>query len=149
MPEQTQDRRDRCLKNLARLATVVDPKLLYPLKHRGEESQAHMMTLIRSRQALVSCRTQLVNHVPKEERSQVLRGSLAQVPRKELPQQSGREHIAEALMPALEPILEQRDRLAYPAHPRLRSPVGGDLQGELPRNRAPAPGRGDWTAYGA
>jgi transposase len=47
-------------ENLARL----DPKLLYPLKHRGEDSQAHM-ALIRSRQALVDCRTQLVNHVPK------------------------------------------------------------------------------------
>jgi hypothetical protein len=40
----------------------MDPKLLYPLKHRGEECQAHM-TIIRSRQALVGCRTQLVNHV--------------------------------------------------------------------------------------
>src|SRR5688572_27681785 len=48
-------------ENLARLARL-DPKLLYPLKHRGEESQAHM-ALIRSRQALVSCRTQLVNRV--------------------------------------------------------------------------------------
>jgi Transposase len=51
-------------ENLARLARV-DPKLLYPLKHRGEESQAHM-AIIRSREALVGCRTQLVNHVPKE-----------------------------------------------------------------------------------
>src|SRR5919108_964678 len=54
-------------ETLARLARV-DPKLLYPLKHRGEKSQAHM-ALIRSRQALVSCRTQLVNHVPKEHSS--------------------------------------------------------------------------------
>src|ERR671921_496459 len=46
-------------ENLARLARV-DPKLLYPLKHRGEDSQAHM-ALIRSREALVGCRTQLVN----------------------------------------------------------------------------------------
>lgn len=38
-------------ENLARLARV-DPKLLYPLKHRDEESQAHM-AIIRSRQALV------------------------------------------------------------------------------------------------
>src|SRR5215210_8609757 len=45
-------------ENLARL----DPKLLYPLKHRGEDSQAHV-AIIRSRQALVGCRTQLVNHV--------------------------------------------------------------------------------------
>jgi transposase len=42
-------------KNLARLARL-DPKLLYPLKHRAEESQAHL-ALIRSREALVSCRT--------------------------------------------------------------------------------------------
>ena len=48
-------------ENLARLARV-DPKLLYPLRHRGEDSQAHM-ALIRSREALVSARTQLVNHV--------------------------------------------------------------------------------------
>jgi transposase len=48
-------------ENLARLARV-DPKLLYPLKHRGEHSQAHL-AIIRSREALVGCRTQLVNHV--------------------------------------------------------------------------------------
>ena len=54
-------------ENLARLARL-DPKLLYPLKHRGEESQAHM-AIIRSRQALVGARTQLVNHVPKERSS--------------------------------------------------------------------------------
>jgi transposase len=48
-------------ENLARLARV-DPKLLYPLKHRSEDSQAHM-ALIRSRDVLVSARTQLVNHV--------------------------------------------------------------------------------------
>ena len=50
-------------ENLARLARV-DPKLLYPLKHRSEDSQAHL-AIIRSRQALIGCRTQLVNHVPK------------------------------------------------------------------------------------
>jgi transposase len=48
-------------ENLARLARL-DPRLLYPLKHRGEDAQAHM-ALIRSREALVDCRTQLVNHV--------------------------------------------------------------------------------------
>ena len=47
-------------ENLARLVRV-DPKLLYPLKHRGEASQAHL-ALIRSREALVGSRTQLVNH---------------------------------------------------------------------------------------
>ena len=54
-------------ENLARLARV-DPRLLYPLKHRGEVSQAHT-AIIRSRQALVDCRTQLVNHLPKERSS--------------------------------------------------------------------------------
>jgi Transposase len=48
-------------ENLARLARL-DPKLLYPVAHRGEDSQAHV-AIIRSRQALVGCRTQLVNHV--------------------------------------------------------------------------------------
>jgi len=51
-------------ENLARLARL-DPKLLYPLKHRGQECQAHM-AIVRSREALVNTRTQLVNHVPKE-----------------------------------------------------------------------------------
>ena len=46
-------------ENLARLARL-DPKLLYPLKHRGQECQAHM-AIVRSREALVGCRTQLVN----------------------------------------------------------------------------------------
>ena len=48
-------------ENLARLARV-DAKLLYPLKHRGEDSQAHL-AIIRSREALVGSRTQLINHV--------------------------------------------------------------------------------------
>jgi transposase len=89
-------------ENLARLAPL-DPKLLYPLKHRGEDSQAHM-ALIRSRQALIGCRTQLVNHV---------RGAVKSFGRR-LPKCPARsfhkratEHIPEALLPALEPILEQ------------------------------------------
>src|SRR5215211_2997691 len=88
-------------ENLARLARV-DPKLLYPLKHRGEDSQAHM-ALIRSREALVSARTQLVNHVRAAVKSFGAR----------LPKCSARsfhkrasEHIPEALRPALGPILE-------------------------------------------
>src|SRR3954469_10658384 len=45
----------------ARLARV-DPELLYPIEHRGQESQAHL-ALIHSRDALVRSRTQLINHV--------------------------------------------------------------------------------------
>src|SRR5215217_7776330 len=41
-------------ENLARLARL-DPKLLYPLKHRSEECQAHM-AIVRSREALVRIR---------------------------------------------------------------------------------------------
>jgi len=88
-------------ENLARLARL-DPKLLYPLKHRSEESQAHM-ALIRSREALVGSRTQLVNHV---------RGAVKSFGRR-LPKRPARsfhnkaaEHIPETLLPALGPILE-------------------------------------------
>jgi transposase len=101
MPEQAQDRPDRCLKNLARLARV-DPKLLYPLKHRGEESQAHM-ALIRSREALVSCRTQLVNHVRGKVKS--FGGRLPKGPARSFHNKAP-EHVPEALRPALGPILE-------------------------------------------
>jgi transposase len=89
-------------ENLARLARV-DPKLLYPLKHRGEHSQAHM-ALIRSREALVSCRTQLVNHVRGAVKSfghRLPKGPASGFHKK------AAEHIPEALWPALGPILEQ------------------------------------------
>ena len=48
------------------------------------------MAIVRSSQALVGCRTQLVN--PGFESGQVLRGSLAQVSGQELPQESLRAH---------------------------------------------------------
>jgi transposase len=89
-------------ENLARLARL-DPKLLYPLKHRGEESQAHM-AIIRSRQALVDCRTQLVNHVRGAVKSFGAR--LPKCPARSFHKRAP-EHIPEALMPALGPTLEQ------------------------------------------
>jgi len=88
-------------ENLARLARV-DPKLLYPLKHRGEEGQAHM-ALIRSRQALIGCRTQLVNHVRGAVKSFGHR--LPKCPARSFHKRAS-EHIPEALMPALGPILQ-------------------------------------------
>ena len=88
-------------ENLARLARL-DPKLLYPLKHRSEESQAHM-AIIRSRQALVGCRTQLVNHVRGAVKSFGHR--LPKCPARSFHKRAA-EHIPEALMPALGPILE-------------------------------------------
>jgi transposase len=89
-------------ENLARLARV-DPKLLYPLKHRGEESQAHM-AIIRSRQALVGSRTQLVNHVRGAVKSFGHR--LPKCPARTFHKRAS-EHIPEALLAALGPILEQ------------------------------------------
>ena len=88
-------------ENLARLARV-DPKLLYPLKHRGEEYQAHL-ALIRSREALVSVRTQLVNHVRGTVKSFGAR--LPKCPARSF-HNKVLEHIPEALWPAVEPILE-------------------------------------------
>jgi transposase len=89
-------------ENLARLARL-DPRLLYPLKHRGEDAQAHM-ALIRSREALVDCRTQLVNHVRGAVKSFGHR--LPKCPARSFHKRAS-EHIPEALLPALGPILEQ------------------------------------------
>jgi transposase len=88
-------------ENLARLARV-DPKLLYPLKHRGEDSQVHMSS-IRSRDVLVSSRTQLVNHVRGAVKSFGHR--LPKCPARSFHKRAA-EHIPEALRPALGPILE-------------------------------------------
>jgi transposase len=90
-------------ENLARLARL-DPKLLYPLKHRGEDSQAHV-AIIRSREALVGARTQLVNHARGAVKSFGAR--LPKCPARSFHTQKAAEHIPEALMPALGPILEQ------------------------------------------
>jgi transposase len=89
-------------ENLARLARL-DPKLLYPLKHRGEESQAHM-ALIRSREALVGTRTQLVNHVRGTVKS--FGGRLPKCPARSFHKRAA-EHIPEALLAALAPVVEQ------------------------------------------
>src|SRR5215207_4007430 len=87
-------------ENLARLARL-DPKLLYPLKHRGEDSQAYM-AIIRSREALVSARTQLVNHVRGAVKS--FGGRLPKCPARSFHNKAP-EHIPEALLPALGSIL--------------------------------------------
>jgi hypothetical protein len=131
-------------ENLARLARV-DPKLLYPLKHRGEESQAHM-ALIRSREALVGCRTQLVNHVPREPSSPS--GLACPSARHEA---STTRRPSTSLMRFGRPWVPSwsRGRLAHRAHPPIRPQAGGDLQGALPGNQALTPGRRDRAAYSA
>jgi transposase len=62
------------------------------------------MALIRSRQALVDCRTQLVNHVRGAVKSFGHR--LPKCPARTFHKRV-QEHIPEALLPALEPLLEQ------------------------------------------
>ena len=89
-------------ENLARLARV-DPKLLYPLRHRGEESQAHL-AVIRSREALVGTRTQLVNHVRGAVKA--FGGRLPKCPARSFHKRAA-AHIPEPLLPALGPVLEQ------------------------------------------
>ena len=89
-------------ENLARLARL-DPKLLYPLRHRGEGSQAHL-AVIRSREALVSSRTQLVNHVRGAVKSFGHR--LPKCPARSFHKRAA-EHVPEALRLAIGPILEQ------------------------------------------
>jgi transposase len=62
------------------------------------------MALIRSRQALVGCRTQLVNHVRGTVKS--FGGRLPKCPARSF-HKNAAEHIPDALLPALGPILEQ------------------------------------------
>jgi transposase len=84
-------------QKLARLARV-DPEILYPIEHRGEESQAHL-ALIRSRDVLVRSRTQLINHV---------RGTVksfgARLPK--CSAESFHKKVADALPPELAEALE-------------------------------------------
>lgn len=88
-------------RNLARLARL-DPRLLSPLKHRGEVAQAHL-ALIRSREALIEARAKLINHV---------RGTVksfgARLPKCSSPtfHKKVGGYVPEPLRLALEPLLE-------------------------------------------
>ncbi len=88
-------------QSLARLARL-DPKLLYPLNHRGEDSQAHL-AIIRSRQALIATRTQLINHVRG-----VVKSFGARLPKCAARSFHSKapEHLPQELVVALGPILE-------------------------------------------
>jgi transposase len=93
-------------ESLARLGRA-DPALLYPLRHRKEDTQADLV-LLHSRDVLVGARTQLINHV---------RGSVkalgSRLPRcsAESFHRQARELIPEALQSALLPVVEQIERL--------------------------------------
>jgi transposase len=88
-------------EKLARLARA-DPKLLSPLEHRGEASQAHL-ALIRSREVVVRSRAQLINHVRGAVKSfgaRLPKCSTASFHKKVA------AWIPQELRPALEPLLE-------------------------------------------
>ncbi len=80
-----------------------DPKLLYPIRHRGEKAR-HALVLLRARQAVVNARTKLICGVRGLVKSAGYR----------LPSCSAdsfhkmnRAHVPEALRDMLEPLLEQ------------------------------------------
>jgi transposase len=97
--DQKGDRTDAEL--LARVARM-DPKLLAPIRHRGESGQA-MLAMIRSRDMLVQTRTRLVNHIRGVVKSFGQRFPTCST-------ESFHKHadkIPEALRPALAPVMEQ------------------------------------------
>jgi transposase len=97
--ESKDDRLDA--ERLARLARV-DPRLLHPIRHRDVGSQ-EALAVLRSRQALVSARTQLVNHIRGAVKSYGARlkcCSTASFHKQAVGQ------IPEGLRPALDPVLE-------------------------------------------
>lgn len=79
-----------------------DPKLLYPIQHRGLEAQEHL-GLIRARDQLVGVRTKLINHVRgavKPVGGRVPSCSADVFARKAV------DHIPDALAAGLRPVLE-------------------------------------------
>ncbi len=123
-------------EQLARLGRA-DPKLLCPIRHRGEAAQVDLAVL-HARDALMAARTQLVNHV---------RGTVKAIGER-LPACSADAFASRmagalpaGLQPALEPVMQQiaavteqlktfdqtiarRTRAAYPETERLRQIVG-------------------------
>jgi len=87
---------------LARLARV-EPGLLSPVQHRGASAQKDL-ALLRSRDALVAARTQLINHVRglvKSVGSRLPACSTRAFPKKVC------EQMPESLKPGLLPVLEE------------------------------------------
>ena len=94
-------------ESLARLGRL-DPKLLSPIRHRGIEAQADLAT-IRSRDCLVSSRTQLINHVRgavKAVGGRLPSSSAVSFPHKVF------DHIPAELCDTLKPVLGMIDTLS-------------------------------------
>jgi transposase len=93
-------------EQLARLARA-DPKLLRPIRHRSEQTQASLAVL-RARDVLVAARTRLVNHVRGTLKSFGVRAKRCSTP------SFHRQAVASippALEPALLPVLEELESL--------------------------------------
>ena len=96
---------------LARLARV-DPKLLAPITHRGEQAQADL-ALLRSRDMLVRARADLVNHVRGAVKSVVFR-----IPKCSTPAfaRRAKAHVPELLEATLRPVLSTITQLSEQIH---------------------------------
>ena len=109
-------------ENLARLARV-DPKLLYPLKHRGEDSpRLTWRSSAHVRHWSGAARSWSITSLRS---GQVFRCSPSQVLGQELSQEGRRAHPCGTLGSHRAHL--GADRLADRAHPRLRPKAGGDL----------------------
>jgi len=136
------DKSDRLdAEHLARVGRM-DPKLLSAVQHRGAEAQADL-ALLRSRDALVRTRAQLVNHA---------RGSVKSVGAR-LPKCSTSSfarkvatHLPERLRPALEPVLAAIGDLSQKirAYDREIERLGNERYPEVQNLRA-VPGVGALT----
>ncbi len=107
--KQKSDQRDA--EMLARMARM-DPKLLSPIRHRGEQAQADLAVL-RSRDTAVAARTKLINHVRGSVKSygQRLPASSAPYFHKKVA-----NAIPAALRPALAPLLGLIETLTKTIH---------------------------------
>jgi len=88
-------------ERLARLARV-DPKLLHPIQHRGGTAQADR-ALLRSRNALVECRTKLINYARGIVKS--MGGKLRNCSSSSFHKRV-RQDLPDELKPALTPVLD-------------------------------------------
>jgi transposase len=88
-------------ETLARLARL-DPELLSPIHHRSPQAQTDL-AILRSRDAIVRCRTLLINHARS-----IVKSSGARLPSCTADSFAHKvaPHISEALRPALDPILD-------------------------------------------
>jgi hypothetical protein len=131
-------------EKLARLARV-DPKLLSPLEHRKEASQAHL-ALIRSREVVVRSRVQLITITCSAERSQVVWGSPTQVLSYGMfSQESSGAHTSRTTVGLRTSAREHR--LINCPHPPLRPRTGGARPRTLSRDQALEAGAGSRDAY--